>query len=147
MTPEEAKDIARRFVDEVWNRRDLHHAATRLPIDPAAGSSAARPSGLQRSGVERFRSLLDASADLRVEIIDLVSDGGNVAIRARFIGTDTGGVFPGAGRTGKRFDLEGIDVFVVDDEGTFVEHEGMVDMRAAMDQLGLVSAPSAGPQL
>lgn len=147
MTPEETKDIVRRFDDEVWNRRDLHHAATRMSIDPAAGSSAARPSGLQRSGVERFRSLLDASADLRVEIIDLVSDGTNVAIRARFTGTDTGSVFPGAGRTRKRFDLEGIDVFAVDDQGTFVEHVGMVDMRAAMDQLGLVSAPPAGPQL
>jgi predicted ester cyclase len=123
MTPNAAKQIARRVLEEVLNGRNLPRASEVL---------------LDRDGVDRCRSLLEASSDLRVEILDLVSDGRKVAIRARYAGTDTGGVFPGTQPTGMPFDLEGIHVAEVRDDGRFAQFEGIVDLRAAMDQLRLV---------
>jgi predicted ester cyclase len=87
--------------------------------------------------------LLDASNDLRAEILDIVSDGTRVGIRIRYTGTDSGGLFPGTEATGRTFDIEGMDIFVANDAGRFVEHYGILDLRAAMSQLGLV--PSATP--
>src|SRR3990172_9976009 len=95
-TPEEAKEIARRFIDEVFNKRNLKHAEEVLsegftehsPPFPGMGNDKA-------SAIEGFRLLLDSSDDLRVEIVDLVSNGGRIAIRGRYSGTDTGGSAPG----------------------------------------------------
>ena len=141
-TPEEAKEIARRFIDEVFNKRNLKHAEEVLsegftehsPPFPGMGNDKA-------SAIEGFRLLLDSSDDLRVEIVDLVSDGGRIAIRGRYSGTDTGGSAPGVPPTGKRFDIEGIDVAVLGDDGSFVEHYGIADVMTAMGQLGLMPEP------
>jgi hypothetical protein len=46
-------------------------------------------------------------------------------------------MYPGMPARGRRFDLEGIDVFAIDDSGKFAEHIGIVDMRDAMGQLGI----------
>ena len=68
-------------------------------------------------GIARFKWLLDASDDVRAEILDVVSDGRHVAIRARYVGTDTGGVFPGVPATGRPFDIEGIDIASINHVG------------------------------
>ena len=127
MTPDEAKQNARRFLEDVFNRRNLPRAIE-VVLDP--------------DGVDRCRALLEASSDLRVEVLDLVSDGRKVAIRARYAGTDTGGVFPGTQPTGRPFDLEGIHVAELHDDGRFARYEGIVDLRGAMDQLRLVPSMS-----
>ena len=141
-TPEELKAIARRFVDEVFNKRNLKHAEEMLtddfvehsPVTPDLGSG-------KNAAMESFRILLDSSDDLRAEILEQVSDGQRVAIRARYSGTDTGGAFPGMAPTGKHFDIEGIDVAVLDDEGRFIEHYGVADVMTAMGQLGHLPPP------
>lgn len=86
-----------------------------------------------------FDGLLEASRDLRVEILDVVSDGRRVAVRAEFSGTDAGGLVPGVGHRGGHFAIEGIDVLTADVHGRFTDHIGIIDVRAAMDQLGIVS--------
>jgi predicted ester cyclase len=60
----------------------------------------------------------------------------------RYTGTDTGGLFPGVPPTGRPFDIEGIDIAAVNEDGTVIEHYGIIDMKDAMEQLGL--APFAG---
>ena len=142
-TPEEAKEIARRFIDEVFNKRNLKHAEEVLsegftehsPPFPGMGSDKA-------AAIEGFRLLIDSSDDLHAEIVELVSDGERIAIRARYSGTDTGGFAPGVPPTGKRFDIEGIDVAVFGEDGRYVEHYGIADVMAAMDQLGLLPPPA-----
>jgi len=141
-TPEEAKEISRRFIEEVFNQRNLKHAEETLsdgfiehsPPFPGMGNDKA-------AAMEGFRLFLDSSDDMRAAIIELISDGGRVAIRARYSGTDTGGFAPGLPPTGKRFDIEGIDVAVLDDDGRFVEHYGIPDAMTAMGQLGLLPPP------
>ncbi len=140
MTPGDLEAVARRFVQEVFNDRNIAYAQELFAEDLVEhpGSTPLVPAG-KVGAIERIRRFVDASDDLRAEVVDVISDGRHVAIRARYKGTDTGGVFPGAPATGRAFDVEGIDVAVADENGRFVEHDAIVDMRAAMEQLGLVS--------
>jgi predicted ester cyclase len=85
---------------------------------------------------------LDASDDLQAEILDVVSDGRHIGVRVRYTGTDTGSLFPGVPPTGRPFDIEGIDIAAVNEDGSVIEHHGIIDMKDAMEQLGL--APFAG---
>jgi predicted ester cyclase len=91
-----------------------------------------------------FQAILDATPDLKVEILDLIATGDRVAIRARYSGTDSGtgwGAPMGAPATGKAFTAEGIDVAILDEEGKFREHYGLIDAPGMMVQLGLMPAP------
>lgn len=142
MKPRELEENARRFFELIFSQRNPNLAAEMLAqtfvehLPPLSGLPA-EPAGL----TSHFKALLDGSDDLGVQIVDVVTDGWRVAIRARYSGTDTGGFFPGVPARRRRFDVEGIDVLVVDSQGKFVEHIGIVDMREAMEQLGIVSSP------
>ena len=144
-TPDEAKDIARRFVEEVFNQRNLKHAEEMLADDFVEHSPFPGLAPDKAGAIESFRLALDASDDLRAEIIDLISDGDRIAIRARYVGTDTGGSAPGVPPTGKAFDVEGIDVAFLGDDGRFREHYGILDVATMMQQLGLVPTPEGPP--
>ena len=141
MTPGELEGLARRFFELVYIRHDLALASELLAetfvdhLPPRSGllTNPASPAA-------HFKVLLDASDDLSVEILDLVTDGRWVGIRGRYFGTDTGGIYPGMPACGRRFDIEGIDVFAIDDSGKFADHIGIVDMRDAMSQLGIRSS-------
>jgi predicted SnoaL-like aldol condensation-catalyzing enzyme len=136
-TSEEAKEISRIFIDEVFNKRNLKHAEEML-ADAFVEHSP--PPGVMSNdrvaAMAGFQMFLDSSEDLHVEILEQISDGNRVAIRARYSGTDTGGFMPGVRATGKRFDIEGIDA-----EGHFAEHYGIPDAMTAMGQLGLMGGP------
>lgn len=43
--------------------------------------------------------------------------------------------------TGKAFEMGGIDILRVNDEGKVVEHWGIQDIMGAMGQLGLLPPP------
>jgi len=143
-TSEEAKEISRNFIDEVFNKRNLKHAEEILTDVFVEHSPPPGVMGNDRAAaMAGFQMFLDSSDDLRVEIMELISDGNRVAIRGRYSGTDTGGFAPGVPPTGKRFDIEGIDVAVLDDEGRFAEHYGIPDAMTAMAQLGMLEGPPA----
>ena len=148
-TPDEAKDIVRRFYDEVLNTHDLKtademiadDAVERSPLSPDMGNDKA-------AALATLQALFDNSPDLKGEILDMIATGDRVATRARFTGTDTGkgwGAMMGAGPTGKSLTVEGIDVVVLGEDGRFVEHYGIFDAPAMMIQLGLMPAPSGAP--
>jgi hypothetical protein len=141
LTPEELEGIARRFFELVYIRRDLTLASELLAatfVDHLTPLSSLLTGPAEPNAC--FKALLDASDDLGVEILDLVTDGQWVGIRAHYSGTDTGGIYPGMPARGRRFDVEGIDVFAIDDSGKFAEHIGIVDLRGAMSQLGIRSS-------
>ena len=146
-TPEETREISRRFIDEVFNKRNLKHAEEILsedfvehnPIDPSMGTG-------RDAAIASFQAMLDFTPDLKVEIHELIATSDRVAIHATYSGTDSGGGWGsmmGAPATGKPFSAEGIDVAIVDDEGRFREHYGLFDAPAMMIQLGLMPAPGA----
>ena len=140
-TPEELKEISRRFIDAVFNQRDLTYADGMLTADFVEHSPPLPTMGRDKAGaMGGFKLFLDASDDLRAEIIEQISDGHRIAIRARYSGTDTGGFLPGVPATNKRFDIEGIDVGTIGDDGKFHEHYGIADVMTQLQQLGL--APS-----
>ncbi len=140
--PDELKEGCRRFVDEVFNKRNLDYAESTLNVNFVEHSP---PAGfpLDKSGaIARLKRFLEASDDLRAETLDVVSDGWHLGVRVRYTGTDTGGLFPGVPATGRSFDIEGIHIAALNEDGSLIEHYGIIDMRDAMEQLDLV--PLAG---
>jgi steroid delta-isomerase-like uncharacterized protein len=144
-TPEENRETSRRFIDEVFNMRNLKHAEEMLaepfiehnPLDPRMGNGKA-------AAIASFQGILDATPDLRVEVHDLIATPDRVAIRATYSGTDSGtgwGAPMGVPATGKPFSVEGIDVAILDEAGMFREHYGLFDVMGMMGQLGLLPAP------
>jgi len=147
VTPDELKEFSRRFLDEVFNKRNLNAAETDTADDFVEHSPYPPITGHDKqAAIDSFKRLHDSSDDLHIDVVEMISDGRRIAIRARYSGTDTGGFAPGIPPTGKRFDIEGIDVAEVNDEGKFSMHYGVPDAATAMQQLGLVSSgppPSA----
>src|SRR5438132_13234021 len=102
MTPDELKAKSRRFIDEIFNKRNLKYAQENLaedfvehsPYPPITGSD-------KKAAIDSFQAVLDSSEDIRAEILEQIADGRRIAIRARYSGTDTGGFAPGMPATGK----------------------------------------------
>lgn len=144
-SPEQAKELVRRFYDEVLNQHDLKRADEMIaegavehnPLTPDMGNDKA-------AALATLQALFDNSPDMKGEILDMIATGDRVATRARFAGTDSGkgwGAPMGAPATGKPFAVEGIDVAVIGDDDRFVEHYGIFDAPGMMIQLGLMPAP------
>jgi steroid delta-isomerase-like uncharacterized protein len=89
MSETQNADLARRFIDEVWNSRRAE--AVRELVHPEA---VLHREGVEVRGLEGFlpnwASLLGAFPDLKVIIQDLVAQGNSVAVRWSASGTHTG---------------------------------------------------------
>jgi predicted ester cyclase len=83
-----------------------------------------------------------AFPDLRMEPQDVLVSGDKVVARARATGTHRG-EFMGMPATGKRIDVQLIDIIRFGDDGLAHEHWGVFDALAMMQQLGAVPGPPA----
>ena len=89
-----------------------------------------------RDGVkEFFRMYLAAFPDLRFDPEDVLSSGDKVVARTKATGTHEG-EFMGMPPTGKRVDVQLIDIVRFGDDGLAHEHWGVFDALAMMQQLG-----------
>jgi len=86
-----------------------------------------------------FRMQLAAFPDLRLNAEDVFSSGAKVVARVRFTGTHKG-EFMGMPATGKKVDVQLIDMFFFGEDGLVREHWGVIDALAMMQQLGAVPA-------
>jgi steroid delta-isomerase-like uncharacterized protein len=86
-----------------------------------------------------FRMYRAAFPDLRMEPEDVLESGDKVVARSRATGTHEG-EFMGMPATGKSIDIQLIDIIRFGDDGLAVEHWGVVDMLAMLQQLGVVPA-------
>jgi steroid delta-isomerase-like uncharacterized protein len=84
-----------------------------------------------------FNILVGAFPDLRFDIEDIIESGDKVVARARITGNHKGDFF-GVAPSGKRVDVEAIDIVRFDDEGLAYEHWGVMDMMLMMQQVGAV---------
>jgi predicted ester cyclase len=84
-----------------------------------------------------LRWLRDAFADLSYEICDAFGDGDRVAVRLITKGTHTG-EFLGTPPTGRRFEIEAIHLYRIQD-GKVAEHWAKRDDAGLARQLGLVA--------
>jgi steroid delta-isomerase-like uncharacterized protein len=96
-----------------------------------------------KEGVKQlFHMYKAAFPDLRMEAQDILASGDKVVARVRATGTHQG-EFLGMPASGKRVDVQLIDIIRFGDDGLAHEHWGVVDSLALMQQLGAV--PGAPP--
>jgi predicted ester cyclase len=140
---EQDKTRIQEFIDRVFNQHDVDAAGEYMAADvvdhnPWPGS----PATLQgfKDGTKAFFA---GFPDAHIEIDEILSDGDKLVIRSRLIGTNSG-PFMGMPPTGKRAEVEGIDIVRMVD-GLQVEHWGIFDAAAMLQQLGVIPAPTGAP--
>jgi steroid delta-isomerase-like uncharacterized protein len=96
-----------------------------------------------KEGVKQFfRMQLAAFPDLHFAVEDLFASGPKVVARVRYTGTNKGD-FMGMPASGKKVDVQLIDMFQFGDDGRVHDHWGVIDALAMMQQLGAV--PQGSP--
>jgi steroid delta-isomerase-like uncharacterized protein len=96
-----------------------------------------------KEGVKTFfRMQLAAFSDLRMSVEDVFESGAKAVARVRYTGTNRGD-FMGMPATGKKVDVQLIDMFLFGDGGLVREHWGVIDALAMMQQIGAV--PTGSP--
>jgi predicted ester cyclase len=129
MSPDETaqanKQLVRRLVDDVVNRRDPSL------LDEVADGAMARRAA---AWIDPFRG---AFPDFRMEIAELIAEGDKVVAHFRCSGTHEG-EWLGQPPTGRRFeDVDEIYIFAVRD-GRLVDAVAVEDNLARLRQLGLL---------
>ena len=96
-----------------------------------------------KAGVtEYFKLLLIAFPDLNMKVLDVFASGDKAVARVRASGTNKG-PFMGMPATGKRVEVNLIDITRFSDEGLALEHWGILDQLSLMQQLGVIPAGPA----
>ena len=91
-----------------------------------------------KDGVKQFFHVYRAAfPDLHMEPQDVLTSGDKAVARVRATGTNLG-EFMGMPATGKRVDVQLIDIIRFGDDGLAHEHWGVFDLMAMMQQLGAV---------
>jgi steroid delta-isomerase-like uncharacterized protein len=97
------------------------------------------PSG--REGVKQLTMMFrTAFPDFNVSIDDMIAEGDKIVARTTWSGTQKGD-FMGIPSSGKRVSFDVIDIIRIS-EGKGVEHWGVMDSSALMQQLGVIPAGS-----
>lgn len=117
--------FARQFADDFAEREEL-------PGFPATKAGV----------IQYFRMLMAAFPDLRMVPEDVIASGDKAVARVRVTGTHKG-PFAGMSATGKRVEIQVIDIIRFGDDGLAREHWGIVDQLALMQQLGAIPAGPA----
>ncbi len=141
-SPEEAKEIVRRWNNEGWSggNYDLAHEiiSPNMVVHGAGGQTVGMgPDGL----IDLIRTWRTAFPDGRMEIDDLIVDGDTVAIRNTWYGTQEA-EFYGVPPSGKKVAVTSVGIDRVTD-GLVSEGWGELDMVGMMQQMGAL--PVVGP--
>ncbi len=146
MSTEQNKNSFRRFVEEVWNKGSLavveEIASKDLVLHMLPPGT---PPGVE--SLSRFITLVrTAFPDIHITIEDQVAEGDRVAARLIMTGTHLGPYFNGSKTplppTGKRFRMEGMDIWRFNDDGKWAECWSTYDKLAQLQQLGAIPAPT-----
>ena len=135
---EQNKATMRRIYDDVFSRGNLDlvdEIVAPNAVDHEGGNNG--PEGMKQT-VTMFRT---AFPDLSFTVHDLLADGEKTIGRITIRGTHKG-EFMGIAPTGKAFEVEAIDIVRFEGDKA-VEHWGITDNLALMQQLGVV--PEMGP--
>lgn len=130
------KTIAHEWFEEVWNRRNR---ATISRLYAANGTAhGLGHGGAVIRGPDEFKpfyeAFLSAMPDIRVKVLDTVSDGDKLAARCLVTGTHTGNGL-GFKATGKKVQFEGVCIMRVSG-GQIVEAWNHFDFLGMYQQLG-----------
>jgi steroid delta-isomerase-like uncharacterized protein len=139
MSVEANKETARKLY-ELLNAAQVEGVADLVTADyeehdPLPGQGSGREGVL-----DRFSMLITALAP-HFTIQDVVAEGDRVVVRWTHAGTHVG-EFAGIPATGKTFEIAGIDIYRVDDDGKLCEHWHVIDQLSMLGQLGLLPEPA-----
>jgi steroid delta-isomerase-like uncharacterized protein len=139
----ENKALARRFIEEVWNKHNPAAAGEIIAPhyvlhDPATPEKVVGIEGFKRF----FHRYSSAFPDQHFTIQDLIAEGDRVVLRWEVEGTHTGPL-AGIPPTGKRIRVTGITISRIEN-GRAVEDHINWDALGLMQQLGLVPNLASG---
>jgi len=123
------------------NAGDLDGFAAMLDDDMVEHEDAAGLPQNKDGVIQFFQMFRGAFSDLRMDVEDLAMAGDRIWTRVRITGTNDG-EFMGMPATGKSVDFQGVDIVRISDAGKAVEHWGVTDTMAMMQQLGAVPTPA-----
>lgn len=140
MSTEQNKALVRKLVEEVINQGNISMIDEFLIPDFVEHEELPPgiPPGREAPKV-LFTMLRSAFPDFKATIEHLIAEGDEVVLHMTWTGTHEG-EFMGIPPTGKRISINVIDILGIA-EGKFVEHWGVMDSMAMMQQLGVVPAP------
>ena len=132
MSPDANKDIARRFIEEVFVRGDEAAVDRLVAVDFQPHSWGPMAPG--REALKQAQRRVHAGlSDARMVIEDLIAEGDRVAIRLTASGRHTGD-FMGMKASGKSYTIPEIHILRIRD-GKVAEHWREADMMGMMKQL------------
>lgn len=134
MTTDDNKALVQQFFEQVVNQRNI--AALDQFVSPSGAVNHTVPAGMPQQGNQLLGQYLGAFPDAQVTVEDLMADGDKVVARVSVRGTHRGAL-RGIAPTGKPITLMGIHIFRIAN-GKLVEHWGLMDRLAALQQLGVV---------
>ena len=134
---EKNKAVARRFLDELWNRSNFAVVDGLLARDYDGHSSTVirGPEG----AVAFIPQARVAFPDFQFEVHDQIAEGDKVATRWKVVGTHEGS-FQGVPPSGKRIEMTGITIFRLAN-GKLVDGWTNEDLLGLLQQIGAVPAP------
>jgi len=136
--PEQAREITRRFIEEVFNHGRLDLIEDLVALDALEHEALPIATGEMRTDLRTWLSeLRRAFPDYHVELEDLIVEGDKVVVRERITGTNRG-PFLGIPPTGRPICVDAIDILRIED-GRVVEHWGIADSTTMVRQLGLAT--------
>ena len=143
MSTEQNKALVRRLVEEVLNQGNMSVIDELFSPDFVEHEKLPPeiPPGREAPKV-MFTMLRSAFPDFKATIEHLIAEGDKVVLSMTWTGTQKG-EFMGVPPTGKSISIGVIDIIRLA-EGKFVEHWGIMDSMALMQQLGAIPAPGAG---
>jgi steroid delta-isomerase-like uncharacterized protein len=126
----------RHFLEQI-NAGDVN-AAAELLADNFVEHEVAPGFEPNKEGTRQFFGMMIAAfPDLRFDAQDILTSGDKVVARSVVTGTNKG-EFMGTPATGKSINVEAIDIVRFGNDGLAVEHWGVWDTMAMMQQLGVV---------
>jgi steroid delta-isomerase-like uncharacterized protein len=98
-----------------------------------------------KAGVlELFHGYRAAFPDLRMHVDEVIDGGATTVARVTVSGTQDG-EFMGVPPSGRRAEVQLIDIMRFDDAGLIAEHWGVVDSLSLLQQLGIIPASAPAP--
>jgi steroid delta-isomerase-like uncharacterized protein len=87
--------------------------------------------------IELFRTYLAAFPDLHMEAVEILPSANKTVARVTTSGTQKG-EFMGMPPSGRRVEVQMIDIMEFDDAGLVCGHWGVIDMLSMLQQLGAI---------
>lgn len=143
MSLDKNKELVREMIEVMFNQGNAGGGDEFLSPDFIENEELPPGVPAGREGVKLLTGMLHAAfPDFEATIEDLIAEDDRVVLRMTWTGTHEG-EFMGIPPTGNRVSFGVFDIVRIAD-GRIVEHWGLMDNMALMQQLGVISAPGEG---